>query len=196
MSLAVLSPQAEFETRKRFTRDEFRRMLDLDLFEGRRYELIDGDLIDKMGQNPRHASAIQLLLEWLGVLFGLARTRVQLPIEITGPDGPRNEPEPDLAILSETKPDFKTRHPHGDELLLAVEVADTSLRRDAEFKRDLYARAGVPEYWILDLTARELIVHRARKQGTYTEIRIHLANEFIAPQAKPEALTTVSQLLP
>jgi Uma2 family endonuclease len=170
-------------------------MEDAGLFDGRRFELLDGELIDKMGQNPPHASAIQLLLEWLVTLYGAARVRVQLPIDVAPADRPRNEPEPDVVALAQKKSEFTRRHPRGDELLLAVEVADTSLLGDLTTKRDLYARAGVPEYWVLDLNARRVIVHRASSGRGYAHIMTVAEHESIALESYAAAIP-LTQILP
>ncbi len=122
-------------------------MTGLGLFAGQRYELIDGDLIDKLGQKPPHADAIQLLLELLAGVFGLRRIRVQFPLEVAAGDRRYYFPEPDLSVRDSSKFTPGKRHPRGDELVLVVEVADTTLKGDLTIKRDLYARAGVPEYW-------------------------------------------------
>jgi Uma2 family endonuclease len=184
--------------RKRFTRSEVEQMLDAGLFAGQRFELIDGDLIDKMGQNPPHASAIQLCMVLLMKIFGAERVRVQLPIEAGPVDHERSVPEPDLAVLGEAKPDFSRRHPSGRELALLVEVADTTLRHDALTKRDLYARAGVPEYWVLDLNTRRLIVHREldMDNGQYVSIQSYADDEAVGIGPSPSQSISVSSLLP
>jgi Uma2 family endonuclease len=165
MSAATLQPP-----RKRFTRGEVEQMLDAGLFAGQRFELIDGDLIDKIGQNPPHSYALSLLLACLVKIFGVERVRMQQPSEAAPAERERSLPEPDLAVLAELKDDYGRRHPRGNELLLAIEVADTTVRYDATTKRDLYARAGVPEYWVLDIPARRLIVHRGLTQGQFEQI--------------------------
>ncbi|HEY3455641.1 MAG TPA: Uma2 family endonuclease [Bryobacteraceae bacterium] len=165
MSAATLQPP-----RKRFTRDEVEQMLDAGLFAGQRFELIDGDLIDKMGQNPPHSYSLSLLLACLVKIFGVERVRMQQPSEAAPAERERSLPEPDLAVLAEVKDEYRRRHPRGDELLLAIEVADTTVRYDATTKRDLYARAGVPEYWVLDIPGRRLIVHRGLMQGQFEQI--------------------------
>jgi Uma2 family endonuclease len=165
MSAATLQPP-----RKRFTRREVEQMLEAGLFAGQRFELIDGDLIDKMGQNPPHSSAIRFLIAWLTKIFGAERILVQLPVEAAAAERERTLPEPDMAVLIESKADYRRRHPRGDELLLAVEVADTTVRYDATMKRDLYARAGVPEYWVLDIGGRRVVVHRTPVAGKYEQI--------------------------
>jgi hypothetical protein len=174
MSAAILpaSPAADSLRRKRFTRSEVDRMQELGIFDGQRCELIDGELIDKMGQNPPHAQAIRNLFSWLAAIFGVGRVQMQLPIEASSRDREWNLPEPDVAVLAEAGGEYGRRHPRGDELLLIVEVADTSLRQDLTTKRDLYARASVAEYWVLDLQLRRLIVHRNPADGEYRETAI------------------------
>src|SRR5205807_7410822 len=113
--------------RKRFTRREVESIAESGVFDGQRYELIDGDLIDKMGQKPSHSSAIRLLLKWLTSFLDIDWIQVQLPIEAAGEDREWSEPEPDVAVLAELKPEHDERHPRGDELLLAVEVSDSSV---------------------------------------------------------------------
>src|ERR1044071_9184756 len=99
MSAALVLPQQDAPEglpRKRFTREDVDRLTEAGVFEGQRYELIDGDLIDKMGQKPAHAFAIRRIHEWLARLFGADRVQMQLPIEAGGPDRNTSLPEPDL----------------------------------------------------------------------------------------------------
>jgi len=189
MSAALLLP------RKRFTREEFDRLIETGFFEGRRYELIDGDLIDKMGQNPPHAFAIQLALIWLGGFFNLNRIRVQLSIEASPTDRERSVPEPDLAVLAEWKPEFAKRHPRGDELLLAIEIADSSAGFDLTRKAVLYAAAGVPEYWVLDLPRRRLVVHREPAETGYRLVRFFAEGDTVTLENRAEK-ARVGDLLP
>ncbi len=198
MSAGILLPsQAAAETlpRKRFTREEVDLLSETGFFEGRRYELIDGDLVDKMGQKPPHAFAIQLVLRWV-VRIGFAEClRVQLPIEVAAADRERSLPEPDLAVVAENKSDFAKRHPRGDELLLAVEVADTSAGFDLSRKAVLYGAAGVPEYWVLDLSRRLLVVHRQPFASGYRLIRLFTETEMVSLENRGETVR-VGDLLP
>jgi Uma2 family endonuclease len=145
-------------------------MLDSGIFAGQRLELIDGELIDKMGQNPPHAATLRQVLLLLAEIFGLNLVLGQSPVEVATRDSKSNFPEPDLSVLREWKQDFFVRHPRGDELLLAVEIADSTLASDTTTKLGLYARAGVPEYWVVDLNGRCVIVHRALVSGVYTKV--------------------------
>jgi Uma2 family endonuclease len=173
-------------------------MMDAGIFAGQRFELIDGELIDKMRQKPPHASAIQRCMTTLLKIFGAELVRVQLPMEAGPADREWSVPEPDLAVLAEAKPDFSQRHPNGRELTLLVEVSDTTVRHDASKKRDLYARAGVPEYWVLDLNGRRLIVHSGvdEEKGQYASIRSYQEDEVVTIESLTGQSVSVSALLP
>jgi len=165
------------------------------LFDGQRYELIDGDLIDKMGQKPRHSSAIGLLLRWLQSILEIDRVRVQLPIEAAGEDREWSEPEPDIAVLVELKAEHEERHPRGNELLLVVEVADSSVSFDLTRKATLYARSGVPEYWVLDLIRRMLVVHRQPDGTQYRDIHMYSEDDVVSMEGREEKVR-VGRILP
>ncbi|HEY6342571.1 MAG TPA: Uma2 family endonuclease [Bryobacteraceae bacterium] len=166
--------------RKRFTRAEVEQMLEAGLSMIERCELIDGDLIDKMGQNPPHAAAIRRTAVAFTEIFGADRILVQAPIEVAAGDQKWTWPEPDVAVLAQSSPEYDQRHPRGDELLVLVEVADTTVRQDAFKKRDIYARAGVPEYWVLAIRQRRLIVHRHLARGSYGEALVLAETEEVS----------------
>ena len=181
--------------RKRISREEFESMIDAGIFAGQRCELIDGDLIDKMGQKPPHALTIHRTQSRLIRAVGSERVRIQLPIELRGRDRGWSLPEPDVAVLAEPSLDFERRHPRADETILIVEVADTTARYDLTTKRDLYAHSGAPQYWVLDLARRALIVHRDLRadSAAYADIRVVQAHETV-PFAGGEI--AVEDLLP
>jgi Uma2 family endonuclease len=193
MPVATLqSPVGGAPPRKRFTVSEVEQMLEVGLFAGQRLELIDGDLIDKMGQNPPHSFAIRLVLGWLAQILEPGRILVQSPMQA----GEWNLPEPDLAVLAELKDDYRRRHPRGDELLLIVEVSEAPAQYDATTKRDLYARAEVPEYWVLDVAGRQLIVHRGPVDGQFVDIQTFAEHDAVAPEFSAANTATVASLLP
>lgn len=197
--VAVLDPvvvREEAPRRIRFTRREVDRLLDLGAFQGQRFELIDGDLIDKMGQNPPHACAVAILMDWLIRVFGFGRLRCQLPIEVSQLDRDLNYPEPDLVVLAGASRDYALRHPNGNEVVLLVEVSDSTARFDQTVKADLYARAGVPEYWVLDVNRRLLSVYRRPIDGHYSRVTKTSAAESVSPEAIADMSVLVSDLLP
>jgi Uma2 family endonuclease len=179
-----------------YTRSEVDRLALAGTFEGQRYELIEGELIRKTGQSPPHAWTVAFGHFWLAKTFGGANVRCQAPIEIASEDQERNEPEPGLFVVAEARPEYFERHPRGDELLLLIEVSDTTSRFDRPVKSALYARASVPEYWVLDVSTRALFVHRHPSGGGYRQV-IHLSeDETVAPDSRPDAVVKVSELLP
>jgi Uma2 family endonuclease len=179
--------------RRRFTREDVQEMLDAGLSLIQRCELIDGDLIEKRGQSPAHAATIHLVAARFWDLFGAGGVRVQAPIEVTVGEQQWTWPEPDVAVLADASLEYDQRHPRGDELLVLVEVADTTVRHDAIKKRDIYARAGVPEYWVLAIGQRRLIVHRHVARGSYGQTL--LLSEAEAVSLGPHSIP-VSGLLP
>lgn len=179
--------------RKRFTREEFELLTENGAFAGRRFELIDGDLIDKMGQNGPHALAMRLLLKWLSRLLDGDLISSQLPLQLVGEDGRFSLPEPDFAILR--KPILEARHPRANEILLAIEVSDTTIAFDRSRKAALYAHSNVPEYWVLDLNRRALIVHRDSDGVEYRSIQIHSAEDSVTFPGRSEGVK-VAELLP
>jgi Uma2 family endonuclease len=198
MSTATLGPpvSGEFPPRKKFTREEVNQMEAAGLLAGFRLELIDGDLIDKMGQDPPHAFTIRTMLALLARAFPLDVILVQTPVEAATPDQKWSLPEPDLAVLVEAKQEYRTRFPRGDELLVAIEIADSTVRHDTTKKRDLYARAGVPEYWVVDVNDRKLIVHRHLVQSEYRQITTLAESEEVAVPSRPNATLSVAAMLP
>jgi Uma2 family endonuclease len=180
---------------KRFTTDEVQQLDDAGLFVGQRYELIDGELIDKMGQNRPHARAIRRCATQLRKVFGEDRVEVQAPVLAGLSDQKYSLPEPDVAVREGDDSDPHDRHPTGPELTLLLEVSDSSLRQDTVTKRGIYARSGVPEYWVLDVTGRRLLVHRDVREtdSRYGSLTIYGEDEAVTIASQQ---ILVSDLLP
>ena len=196
MSSTLIEPEMEtFPNRYRWTTEACYRLRELGFLEGR-YELLDGEIIDKMGQNPPHASTLTRVASIFARLFGFERIRIQSPITLPGSQGVHNEPEPDVAITREPEVSFGDRHPFPMELLLVIEVSDTTLQTDLLVKARLYARAGISEYWALDLTSRQLHIHKEPENGEYTSVTIHAETESAAPSERPDAFLKIRDMLP
>lgn len=179
--------------RKRWTRKECEFLVQNHLLTGR-YELIDGEIISKMGQKRPHANAVMLLTRWLMRVFGEDRVQCQLPIDVAQEDRETNEPEPDVAVLPAPMTSYTDAHPR--DVLLVVEVSDTSLQFDLQIKAAIYARAGIPEYWIADIVNRRIVAHRKPVPLGYDEILEFGQNEEIAPIGHAEYSIRVTDLLP
>ena len=181
--------------RVRFTRKICDFLVDNDLLTGR-YELIDGEVISKMGQKPTHATVLNRIIASFSSLFSVRQIRSQLPIEIEGAEGDINEPEPDVSVAVNEGDAYSRRHPLPQEVLLLAEVADTSLAFDLKVKSLLYAKAGVADYWVVDVKGRRLVVHRKPSSEGYLEIIAYSEEEFLSPLARPDAMILVSDLMP
>lgn len=194
---ALLYPLANgFPPRKKFTRGEVERMEEIGLFEGQRFELLGGDLIDKMGTNGPHIIAASRLVRWLMSIFE-GQIQTNAPIEVSDSDAVLSLPEPDIAVINEaasTELGMASRRARASEAILLIEIADTSLRQDSLLKRDLYARAGVPEYWILDIPGRTLLVFRKPVEGRFQE-QLTLSDLDILPIESPSPMP-IGMLLP
>jgi Uma2 family endonuclease len=187
----IVPPAPQSPPRKRWTRAECELFDSLGYWGHQHLELIDGELIDKMGKNRPHGLALLLLQEWLVSTFGFLRVHKEEPIDVSPEDNPANEPEPDLVVLRESSLKYEN-NPQPEDVLLAVEVADSTLSFDLGKKAPLYARAGIPEYWILDVNGRRLIVHRDPAGGKYASVIVYHEHESVAPLAAPGSMFRVA----
>jgi Uma2 family endonuclease len=151
------------------------------------FELIGGELIDTMGKNSPHCTVVLLIYERLSLMFGFRRVQQERPIEVADGDRPLYLPQPDLLVLRNSATRFRNSLPRATDILLVVEVSDTSLRWDLRTKGPLYARAGLPEYWALDINGRRLIVHRDPSGGKYRSVKTYREHQSVAPLAAPES---------
>jgi Uma2 family endonuclease len=172
--LAIQNPP-----RKRWNRAECERLeaAGIDL---QHVELIEGELIDKISKNRPHVKAAALLTAWLIQVFGGLRVNAEAPIDVVPEDNPTNQPIPDLIVLSREysdSADYLSTTPQPQDLDLVIEIADTSLAFDLTVKAALYARAGITEYWLLDVPGRRLIVHRDPENGQYGSVTAYNEQE-------------------
>jgi Uma2 family endonuclease len=168
----------------------------LGAFDGQHLELIEGELIDKMGKNRPHVNSVTLLAEWLRGVFGARMVNQEATIDVSPEDNPTNEPEPDIIVLTRDLSHFKKENPRPQDLQLVVEVADSTLGSDLTTKAELYARAGIPEYWVLDVVARRMIVHRDPQGGRYTYVAAYSSEESVAPLAAPGSKLRIADAFP
>ena len=186
---------ARTPNRVRWTRDQCETIRDSGILTGR-YELIDGEILSKMGQKPAHAHVIRVVLAWLMSVFGEYQVQSQLPILVSATDNTHNEPEPDCAVLAQPASAYATHHPGPNDLLLVVEVSDTTLVFDQQAKASLYARAGIADYWIIDIVHRVLHIYREPAPDGYQIVTTYSAEKQVSPLVRPEAFVHVSDLLP
>ena len=179
-----------------WTRDEYYKMGELGLFDGKRVELIEGQVIEMSPIGSPHRTAVTLTGDTLREAFGAGWfVQIQSPLNL----GEKSDPEPDVAVIAGNVRDYT--HTHPTTAALVVEVADTSLDYDRKVKGSLYAKAGLEDYWILNLLARHLEVYRepvgdAQGRFSYASITTLKATDTIAPLAKPDVGIAVADLLP
>ena len=180
----------------KWTQKEYYQMAELGFFQGKRVELIEGEIIEMSPMKSAHATALGLAAQILGIIFSenfIVRT--QMPMSF----GNTNEPEPDAAVIKGSLRDFANSHPKNAELI--VEVSDSTLRYDRTVKVGLYAQNKIQEYWILNLKKRCLEVYRQPKKDRqlgfiYSEIKILTEDDRISPLAAPDAKIKIADLLP
>lgn len=159
------APQVELDELYRMSIEDYHRLIESGAFEeSTPCELIDGVLVRKDMKSREHELAIEWLNRWLVINVEHERFSVRVASSLTL-EG--SEPEPDLAVIARNAP----RPYHPATAALAIEVSWSSLRRDLERKATLYAEAGVGEYWVFDVHARRLVVHREPRAGRYAAIR-------------------------
>lgn len=175
----------------RWSVEEYHQMAQAGLLdETDRVELIEGELVDMAPIGSKHAFLVDRLAELLssGPQAGYM-VRVQNPVVL----GDRNEPQPDIALVR--RANYIDRHPSSGDVLLIVEVADTTLEYDRDVKLALYARHGIPEVWLLNVKAGELTVYREPAEGQYRLIRKPTAAEAVSPMSVPGVAISLAEVL-
>ena len=160
----------ELLTRHRLTVAEYYRMAETGvLAPGVRVELIRGEIVDMAPIGTKHGRCVKLLNNRLCAALGdRAMVAVQDPLRLDA----SSEPQPDLLVLRPRADDYGDSHPGPADVLLLIEVSDSTARYDRQIKLPLYAEAGVSEVWIADLDARVLRRHRAPHGAEYTDVQI------------------------
>jgi Uma2 family endonuclease len=173
-----------------FSVDDYHRMIETGILARRRVELIDGAILEMPPEGSEHA----YLGETLGILLGglmegRARVREGKPITLD-----TSEPQPDIALVRLPRLRYRERHPYPEDIYLVVEVSRTTLAFDTTEKKLLYARAGIIEYWAVDVKGRRLIVYRSPLNGDYSISFSVGSGETISPLAFPDVTIEVDQI--
>lgn len=180
----------------RWAGEEYYLLGDAGLLDDVRVELVEGVIVEMSPINRPHMSAVLLTAKLLEHAFEPGHfVQTQGPLAL----GEGGYPEPDVAVIPGSPRDYPDEHP--GHAVLVVEVADTSVRYDRSVKAALYARAGIPEYWIVNLKSRQVEVYRLPETSgshpaSYAHPAIYGEADEIAPLARPEARIRVADLLP
>jgi Uma2 family endonuclease len=180
--------------RRRFTIAEYHRMIEVGIFrEKERAELIEGEIIEMSPIGRLHAGTVDRIANTFSRRLGeRAIVRVQNPVTFTDLV---SEPEPDVTLLV-PRPDFYTGgHPESADILLVVEVMDSSVAYDRAVKLPLYARAGVAEVWLANVNTHRVEGYRRPEPAGYAESRIFQEDDLLSIQAFPDVTFSARELL-
>ncbi len=170
-------------TRRRLDVDVYYKMAEAGILtDPRHVELIDGELIDMAAIGSPHAAVTNRLARLFARALRdeAALVNVQSPLRLD----PYNEPQPDVMFLRPRADDYRTSHPSAADVLLLVEVSETSLAYDRGTKLALYAKFGVPEVWMIDLPGSAVEIYREPQDGAYAS-RERLTDGLLAPALVP-----------
>jgi Uma2 family endonuclease len=178
--------------RRLFTVDEYHRMAKAGIFgPEERVELIDGEIIHRSPVGPRHAGCVinvtRILITRLGERAVMSP---QNPVVIR----PRSEPQPDMLVLRPRTVSYSRAHPTPEDVLLAIEVGDSTVRFDRIVKARLYARARIPEYWLLDAGRESVDVFRNPRGDAYAGFTTFGRGTSLSPLAFPDLVVPVDEL--
>jgi Uma2 family endonuclease len=176
-----------------FTVEEWHHMGETGLFgEDARVELLDGEVIEMAPIGSPHAGGVNRLTRLFTAVVGdQALVAVQNPVLLDR----HSEPQPDIAVLKPRPDSYADSHPTPAEILLLVEVSDSTLAFDRERKAATYARAGVPEYWIVDLTGDRVLVMRSPVVAAYRNVSQAGRGERLGMQALPGIEVDMDEVL-
>jgi Uma2 family endonuclease len=179
--------------KRRFTVDEYHRMAEVGILsEDDRVELIDGEIVEMVPIGSRHAASVDRLTKVFTNLVGdQAIVRVQNLIRLGG----HSEPQPDIALLRPRADFYASAHPGPEDVLLVVEVAETSADTDRAVKLLLYARAGVLEAWLVDLSGEIIEAYRHPSPDGYRSVQHVTRGQTLSAQTFPDLSLPVDGIL-
>ena len=185
--------EASQPTPRRFSVDEYYAMAQAGILaRNERVELIDGEIITMSPIGNPHGAGVDRATDLLVPLVtGRAIVRVQAHVRLADDC----QPEPDLTLLARRDDFYSTEAPGPSDVLLLIEVADSSLSYDRNRKLPLYARHAIPEVWIENIPTRQIEAYRAPVNGEYTDTRIYRPGDTISPQAFPDIELPVIRLV-
>lgn len=172
---------------------DYHRMAEAGIFDpDERVELLAGQIIKMAAKGTAHGATVKRTEKLLENRLGeRVLVRLQDPIQLDN----FSEPEPDISVVVPDPLYYDDHHPTRDEVYLIIEVADTSLSRDLEFKAGIYAQSGITDYWVLDVNNRKLHVFREPSQNGYQRQMILSENASVSLLAFPDVTVVVKEML-
>ncbi len=180
-------------TRKRFTTREYEQIIAAGVIaEDDRIELLEGEIVEMSPIGPSHSACIDRLNQHLQRLVGdSAIVRVQSPVRLSE----YSAPQPDLTLLQPRHDFYATGHPEPEDILLLIEVSESSLAYDRAVKLPLYAQVGIPEVWVVALLPQVIEVHRSPGENGYVDMQQFRRGDKLSAINFPELALTVDAVL-
>ncbi len=170
--------------------DDYHQMVDSGLLDDRSVELINGEIIQMAPEGVGHSFYCKSTAKYLRVLFGdLVEIHEAHPITLPN----SSEPEPDIAIVKTPASRYRAHHPYPDDIFWLIEIANSTLIKDLGVKKELYAAAGIAEYWVMDLQKVELVVFCDLTADGY-QLENHLNSGTISSIAFPDLPVDINRL--
>lgn len=179
--------------RRKFTIKQYNQMIEAGILtENDRVELLRGEIVEMASIGRRHAACVNRLTELFVLRLAQAViVGVQNPVELED----NSEPQPDIALLRRRDDFYEAGHPQSEDVLLLVEVADTTIEFDREVKIPLYAESGISEVWVVDINGQYLEVYRQLLTDGYQIIQKYYRGQSLVIQSFPELSFTVDEVL-
>ncbi len=170
--------------------DDYHQMIDAGILDDRAVELINGEIVQMSPEGVPHTFYCRETVKYLRLILGeLAEVSEAHPITLPN----ASEPEPDIAIVQTPSTIYKTRHPIPSDIFWLIEVSNSTLVKDLGVKKDLYARSGIPEYWVMNLQTNELVVFKNLTADGY-QSKTAFSDGSISPLAFPDISIDIPRL--
>lgn len=175
----------------KWTVDEYHRMIAAGILDDRRVELLKGEIVEMSAEGEPHAYFSSEAGEYLAQLLGdRAMIRQSKPISLPND----SEPEPDIAIVQRLGREYLEHHPEPENIFWLIEYSDSSLEKDLQTKSKIYAEVRIPEYWVVNLKRRQLVVFRDPQDGEYAS-KATLNGGTVYPLAFPDVAVSVDAIV-
>ncbi|MDZ7956946.1 MAG: Uma2 family endonuclease [Aulosira sp. DedQUE10] len=175
----------------KWTIDEYHRMIDAGILSDRQVELLKGEIVEMSPEGEPHAYCSDEAGEYLANLLG-ERAKIRQAKPITLPND--SEPEPDIAIVQRLGREYREHHPYPENIFWVIEYANSSLEKDLETKRKIYAEVGISEYWVFNLRKLHLVLFREPLDGEYAT-KFTLTGGIIQPLAFTDVSVSVEHMI-
>ena len=170
--------------------EEWHELVDAGLLEGKPVEFLEGEIIEVSPEGIEHSYTNDSLVKYLrNLLDNLADVKESHPITLDN-----SEPEPDVAVVRLPETIYRTHHPDPEYIYWLIEISNRTLKTDLNQKKITYARNGIPEYWVVDLANKKLIVHTQVQNNNYTQVKEYTMGT-ISPLAFPNVAIALDKLL-